>query len=45
MCGGKVQDVPFVKYQLIRGKYDFLAVKNRQTSRSKYGAKKQKRTL
>ena len=40
--GGRVKDLPGVKYQLLRGKLDFLGVKNRKTSRSKYGAKKQK---
>lgn len=42
MRGGKVQDLPGVKYHLVRGKYDFQAVKNRKTSRSRYGAKKNK---
>jgi small subunit ribosomal protein S12 len=40
--GGRTQDLPGVKYKLIRGKFDFLGVKNRKTSRSKYGAKKEK---
>ena len=39
MCGGRVPDLPGVKYHLIRGKYDFHGVKNRKTSRSKYGTK------
>lgn len=38
--GGKVQDLPGVRYHLIRGKYDFLGLQNRKKSRSKYGAKK-----
>ena len=38
--GGRVKDLPGVKYKLIRGKFDLLGVKNRKTSRSKYGAKK-----
>jgi small subunit ribosomal protein S12 len=38
--GGRVQDLPGVKYHLIRGKYDFKGVKDRKTSRSKYGVKK-----
>jgi len=40
--GGRVPDLPGVKYHLIRGKYDFNGVKNRKTSRSKYGVKKDK---
>lgn len=42
MRGGRVPDLPGVKYHCIRGKYDFKEVKNRKTSRSKYGAKKSK---
>jgi len=38
--GGRVQDLPGVKYKLIRGKYDFAGVKNRKSSRSCYGTKK-----
>lgn len=38
--GGRVKDLPGVKYHIIRGKYDFLGVKNRKSSRSKYGVKK-----
>ena len=38
--GGRVKDLPGVKYHMIRGKYDFLGVKNRKSSRSKYGVKK-----
>lgn len=37
--GGRVKDLPGVKYHLIRGKLDFLGLKNRRTSRSKYGTK------
>lgn len=40
--GGRVQDLPGVKYKNIRGKYDFQAVKNRKTSRSIYGGTKPK---
>lgn len=40
--GGRVPDLPGVKYHLIRGVYDFKGVKNRITSRSKYGVKKKK---
>ena len=39
MRGGRVPDLPGVKYHLIRGKYDFQGVKNRKTSRSRYGTK------
>ncbi len=42
MRGGRVPDLPGVKYHCVRGKYDFKEVKNRKTSRSKYGVKKQK---
>jgi len=37
---GKVQDLPGVRYQVVRGKYDTTGVNQRNTSRSKYGAKK-----
>jgi len=40
--GGRVKDLPGVKYQLIRGKFDLLGLKQRKTSRSKYGTKKPK---
>ena len=40
--GGRVPDLPGVKYHLIRGKYDFAGLKNRKTSRSQYGTKKLK---
>ncbi len=40
--GGRVKDLPGVKYHIIRGKYDATGVENRKTSRSKYGVKKQK---
>jgi len=35
--GGRVKDLPGVKYHLIRGKYDFFGISNRKSSRSKYG--------
>lgn len=41
MRGGRVPDLPGVKYHLIRGKYDFEGLKTRKTSRSKYGTKKE----
>ena len=37
--GGRVKDLPGIKYHLIRGKLDFSGLKERKTSRSKYGAK------
>lgn len=38
--GGRVQDLPGVKYHLVRGKYDLLGIVQRKSSRSKYGTKK-----
>lgn len=38
--GGRVKDLPGVKYHLIRGKLDLTGVAGRKTSRSKYGSKK-----
>lgn len=38
--GGRVKDLPGVKYHLVRGKLDLSGVANRKSSRSKYGAKK-----
>ena len=38
--GGRVPDLPGVKYHIIRGKYDLLGILNRKNSRSKYGTKK-----
>lgn len=40
MRGGRVKDLPGIKYHLVRGKFDFLGLLNRKTSRSKYGTKK-----
>ena len=40
MRGGRVPDLPGVKYLLIRGKYDFQGIKGRKTSRSCYGTKR-----
>jgi len=37
--GGRVKDLPGVKYHLVRGKLDLLGLKDRKTSRSKYGTK------
>ncbi|MEE9199384.1 MAG: 30S ribosomal protein S12, partial [Dehalococcoidia bacterium] len=38
--GGRVKDLPGVRYHVIRGPLDALGVENRQRGRSKYGAKK-----
>lgn len=38
--GGRVKDLPGVKYHIVRGKYDLLGVEGRKSSRSKYGSKK-----
>jgi len=38
--GGRVPDLPGVKYHLIRGVYDLKGIKSRKTSRSKYGTSK-----
>lgn len=43
MRGGRVKDLPGVKYHLVRGCYDFTGVTNRKTSRSKYGRKLDKK--
>ena len=40
--GGRVKDLPGVRYHIIRGALDTAGVANRQQSRSKYGAKKGK---
>lgn len=39
--GGKVKDLPGVRYHIVRGMLDTTGVENRKTSRSKYGVKKQ----
>lgn len=38
--GGRVKDLPGVKYHIVRGKYDCAGVEGRKSSRSKYGVKK-----
>lgn len=40
--GGRVKDLPGVRYHNIRGTLDFAGVKDRKQARSKYGAKKPK---
>jgi len=37
--GGRVKDLPGVKYHIVRGKYDCAGVDGRKSSRSKYGVK------
>ena len=37
--GGRVPDLPGVKYHIVRGKYDMSGVVNRKQGRSRYGAK------
>ncbi|MDO8392141.1 MAG: 30S ribosomal protein S12 [Actinomycetota bacterium] len=37
--GGRVRDLPGVRYKIIRGALDAAGVKNRKQSRSRYGAK------
>lgn len=39
--GGRVKDLPGVKYHIVRGKFDDRGVEKRKTSRSKYGTKKE----
>lgn len=41
--GGRVKDLPGVKYRIIRGVLDLQGVTERKQGRSKYGAKKKKR--
>jgi small subunit ribosomal protein S12 len=40
--GGRVKDLPGVRYHIIRGTLDAVGVANRNQSRSKYGAKRPK---
>jgi small subunit ribosomal protein S12 len=40
--GGRVKDLPGVRYHIVRGTLDSLGVEDRKQSRSKYGAKKPK---
>ena len=40
--GGRVKDLPGVRYHIIRGTLDTTGVQNRKQSRSKYGAKRPK---
>jgi small subunit ribosomal protein S12 len=40
--GGRVKDLPGVRYHIVRGTFDCQGVANRKRSRSKYGAKRPK---
>jgi small subunit ribosomal protein S12 len=40
--GGRVKDLPGVRYHVVRGTLDSVGVQNRKQSRSKYGAKRPK---
>jgi small subunit ribosomal protein S12 len=40
--GGRVKDLPGVRYHIVRGSLDLQGVKDRKQSRSKYGAKRPK---
>ncbi|KAI0029162.1 hypothetical protein K488DRAFT_80317 [Vararia minispora EC-137] len=42
--GGRAQDLPGVRYKLVRGTMDFSGVPGRTRARSRYGAKKPKKT-
>ncbi|WP_054953267.1 30S ribosomal protein S12 [Flaviflexus massiliensis] len=41
--GGRVRDLPGVRYKIVRGSLDTQGVKNRKQARSRYGAKKEKK--
>ena len=41
--GGRVRDLPGVRYKIVRGALDTQGVRDRQQSRSQYGAKKEKK--
>lgn len=40
--GGRVKDLPGVRYHIVRGAYDLKGVKDRRRGRSKYGVKRPK---
>lgn len=40
--GGRVKDLPGVRYKIVRGSLDSAGVKNRRQARSRYGAKREK---
>ncbi len=41
--GGRVKDIPGVRYHIVRGALDSAGVQNRNKARSKYGAKRPKK--
>ena len=41
--GGRVKDLPGVRYRIVRGSLDTKGVRGRQQARSRYGAKKEKK--
>jgi small subunit ribosomal protein S12 len=41
--GGRIKDLPGVRYHVVRGSLDTLGVEGRMQSRSKYGAKRPKK--
>ena len=41
--GGRVKDLPGVRYKIVRGSLDTQGVKGRQQARSRYGAKREKK--
>ena len=43
--GGRVKDLPGVRYHIVRGTLDSMGVEGRKKSRSKYGAKRQKAAI
>jgi small subunit ribosomal protein S12 len=43
--GGRVKDLPGVRYHIIRGTLDTAGVANRMKARSKYGAKRAKKVV
>ncbi len=40
--GGKVKDLPGVRYHIVRGRYDTTGIESRRRGRSKYGTKRPK---
>ena len=41
--GGKIKDLPGVRYTIVRGRYDTTGIEGRTKSRSRYGTKKPKK--
>ena len=41
--GGRVKDLPGVRYRIVRGALDTQGVRDRKQARSRYGAKKEKK--